>query len=164
MRKRNINYLRKLKDEIALVAKEHEIDESILVEIIDELFYDIRKLVTSPKMPNILLSSFGTFKPSYKKLGFLIVRFKEMLETYFKEPLSEEKISRKENLLEKISRYIAIRNRVEAEKRGIRTWICWKRLGDDLKGVKECHRPTRANCRTCSEDLIQRHANTQEQS
>jgi hypothetical protein len=144
-KKKNFNYLRKLKNELEEVSKKHDIDIELLKTLIDEMFYDIRVLIVSPKMPVVTLSSFGTFRPSFFKINFLLARKLRFLRNRKKfETQRVIQATKKE-----ISRYWAVKQRYIAERRGIRTWKCWSDLGDDLKDYQECHRATYKNCLKC---------------
>ena len=147
-RKRNLNFLRNLKNELEEVSKEHNIEIELLKVLIDEMFYDIRKLITSPKMPVITLSSFGTFRPSFKKINFLLDKCVQVMHKL----LSSRFKDNNKGILTlngKIKKYWAVKQRFIAERRGIRTWKCWKDLEEDLEGYQECHRATYQNCLKC---------------
>lgn len=150
-KRRQLSYLKGLRKEIEEVSEKHNIDAETVVEMIDELFVDMRKLMTSPKMPVIHLHSFAIFKPSIKAINFYISRFIQLIKTAdnSSEQLPEGKYER---LKKKIEVYWAVRQRFIAEKIGIRTWYCWRDLPEDLKGYGECHKPTPKNCHKCYEE------------
>lgn len=152
--KRQLNYLKGLKNELAEVSEKHGITPELLMEMIDELFYDVRKIITSKKMPVILLQSFGVFTPSFKMINYLLRTWIGIFREYYSKPdeLPPEKYEKYLKLKEKFRRYWAVRQRFIAEKRGIQTYYCWKNLPWDLTGYEECHKPTPQNCHKCYEE------------
>lgn len=150
-KKRNYHYLKNLKDEFKQVSEEYDIPLDDLKEMFDELFLQLRKWIVSPKMPKIILHSFGIFEPSINKIELLIWRrIKKLREL----PDTEENKKKRETLKKKIRYAWAIKQRHIAEKRGIRTFQCWKELDADLTGYEECHRPTEQNCHRCKSEEI----------
>lgn len=68
-------------------------------------------------MPTILISNFGTFKPSYAQIGRSLSR---MVNSYRLGTTTAEK------LREQVKRLWPIRKRLQKEKKGIATWREWR--------------------------------------
>ena len=145
--KRNYNWLRRMDKELDTLCAEYDIEKDELKIILDEIFRDIRNCIDSKKMPSVVLKGFGRFSVTKSKLR------RSLRGKIF--DLRKMRDSGVDNLnyflkLKKDVRQLwAINQRLIAEKRGIRTWLCWKRLNDDLEGHEKCHEARYDNCLKC---------------
>ena len=132
------------------MADQFSLEEKELVEMIDVMFFDMKKLLTSPKMPEIILHFFGKLTPSVKYMKYRISKNIGLIREFREK--DENKYERMIEILKfKIKKYWATVKRKEAEKRGILTWYCWRDLNDDLEGYKDCNKYTGKNCQRCKE-------------
>lgn len=151
-RKPNYNYLKHLKEELKETSEKFDIPVESLQEMIDDMFYNIKQLIISKKMPRILLQSFGKFEPSYKKIDYLIWRWIRYIRDELRPNPDEESQKKCEKFKGKIRDLWAVRQRRAAEQRGLRTWYCWRDLPGDLSGYEECHKANESNCMECREE------------
>lgn len=106
-KKNHTEYLFKFKDKFKEVCEKHGFSEEEGSEIVDSFFWDLKESISDPRMPSIMLTNFGSFRPTLGKIRWKITN---AIQQY-----REGRYTR-EITCNVIRRYWEVRNRLILEK------------------------------------------------
>lgn len=116
---RNTGYLRKFDKEVDDLSKKYNLKREESEDLLDHFFITMKKFIEDERMPKIQITNFGTFRPSTRKINFVIGHWIRM----YKRGNMERSV-----LNEKISKIWKVKQRIISEKLGKETWKEWKKL------------------------------------
>jgi len=108
----------KPKDFIKPTAESLELSESIVGDVIDFYWSNVRKALSDIEGPSITVTNLGTFKVRYNKISLLEKKYQHYLDN--SEEISMEKMTFNKHALQKLSkmkleRLKAVKEELEAE-------------------------------------------------
>jgi len=111
--------LRRLSDIIKKVAKEHDMEEEEVEQILDHFFRTLKMFMMDSRIPKIQITNFGTFRTS-----IALLRWHMRMAFWYR----EKGWWNTERVRNKIKKLYPIKNRLVEEKMGKYTYKKWQKI------------------------------------